>query len=133
MSTKSTLWNNDDFHLYSEEFDDANVYLDINVPYFAELTLKIPLAAWKEMRKHTIEPNESYLDLSDDELRQEAIRCVKAHRRALDEIRAEGGNNLELRLMRGFLPYGSLESTEDEMVEHFMRFYRPALAAQEQA
>jgi len=133
MSTKSTMWYGSDFHLYREGFDDAHVYLDIRVPYFEQLTLKIPLEAWKEMRKHTIEPNETYLELSNEELRQEATRRVKEHRRSLDETRAKGGHNLGPRLMGGFLVYGDPEASEAEMVEHFVRFYRPSLAEQEQA
>ena len=133
MSTKSTFWHNDDFHLYREGFDDANIYLDIQVPYFEQLTLKIPLEAWKEMRKYTLEPNERYLDLSDEELRQEAELRVREHRQSLDETRAKGGNNLGLRLMGGFLVYGDPEAAEAEMIDHFIRFYRPSLAKQEQA
>ena len=54
MSTKATLWLSDDFHLYREVLDDQNVYLEIRGSEFIEqLVMKIPIAAWNEMRQHT--------------------------------------------------------------------------------
>lgn len=127
MSTKMTLWHNDDFHLYAEGLDDENVYLDIRTPYTEQFVLKIPLSAWKEMRRHTIEPAERYSDMSDDELLMEAERAVDEHRARLHEIRQQGGRNIELRLMLGSFIFGPPESTPEEMIKSFLSVYRPAL------
>ncbi|HZP26637.1 MAG TPA: hypothetical protein VFB90_06275 [Dehalococcoidia bacterium] len=54
MSTKATLWLSDDFHLYREVLDDQNVYLEVRGSEFIEqIVMKIPIAAWNEMRQHT--------------------------------------------------------------------------------
>ena len=124
MSTKSTLWHNEVFHLYREGLDDENVYLEISSPHFEELVLKIPLDAWKEMRKHTIEPAERYLDLTDEQLLQEAERAVDKHRAWLDEHRES-----PIAGLAGFLLFGSPESTREEMIRGFLESYRPELAA----
>ena len=126
MSTRSTLWYSDDLHLYTDGFDRENVYLEVDVgsPYLENLIVKIPLVAWKEMRKHTIQPSERYLDLTDDELHEEAERAVDEHRAWLDE-RKDAGSFLR---SAGLLLFGSPESTRDEMIGRFVHHYRPGLA-----
>ena len=123
MSTRSTLWYSDDFHLYREGFDEGSVYLEIRSQYFEELILKIPLAAWKEMRKQTIQPAESYLDLTDDELRAEAERQVEEHRAHLASLPESPLNSLS-----GILLFGSRETSKDEMTVRFLEHYRPRMA-----
>ena len=120
MSTRNTLWYSDDFHLYREGFDEDNVYLEIRSQYFEGLILKIPLAAWKQMRKETIEPAESYLDLTDEELRAEAERRVAEHREHLTSL-----ENSPLRSLSGSLLFGLPESSPADMVESFLAHYRP--------
>ncbi len=56
MSTKRTFLLNDDFHFYSEAFDDENVYLEVRTAYLEQFVLRIPLDVWNEMRKHTLQP-----------------------------------------------------------------------------
>ncbi len=113
MSTRITLWHNEDFHLYEEGFDNENVYLEIKTaPFIEQLVVKIPLPVWKEMRKHTIEPCESYLDLSDEELTQEAARSVDEHRAWLDAHRSSPVSGLS-----GVLLFGPPESSREKMVE----------------
>src|SRR5690349_2828875 len=97
MSTKSTLWYDGEYHLYQEGFDHEHVYLDIQSSHFAELTLKLPLPVWKELRKHTIQPDEEYLDLSDEQLRAEAVTAVDKHRKWLEE-----NNDSRLASLFGF-------------------------------
>ena len=128
MSTRSTLWYSDEFHLYKEAGDNSHVYLEVRSPHFEELVLRIPLAAWKEMRQHTIQPSERYLDLSADELRKEAEREVDAHRERLDSIRKEDGPGQALLMSSGILQYGPPDSSREEMVESFLRHYRQNLS-----
>jgi hypothetical protein len=123
MSTKRTLWHNDDLHLYAEGFDNENVYLEIRTAYTEQFVIRIPLTAWKEMRRYTIEPAERYLDMSDDELTVEAQRQVQEHRARLGEFKSAA-----MRSLAGFLVFGAPDSTPDEMVTQFLRHYRPALA-----
>jgi hypothetical protein len=123
MSTRLTLWYSDEYHLYQEGFDDKNVCLEIRSPLFESLILKIPLTAWKEMRQQTIQPNERYLDFTEEELLAEAEREVDAHRAQLDEIREEGGKHTGLRMMLGSFVFGSPDASRDEMIQHFVACY----------
>ena len=131
MSTRSTLWLNDDFHLYLEAGDVHKVYLAISTgsAYLEEeLILKIPIAAWKQMRQHTIDSVEGFLDMSDSEFRAEAERRVDAHRADLAEIRDSVGHNKEIRMIAGLLVYGPPETSREEMLRRFVEYYRPATA-----
>jgi hypothetical protein len=118
-----TLWHSDEFHLYRDGFDTDNVYLQIQSPHFEELVLKIPLTAWKGMRQQTIQPNEQYLDFTEEKLRAEAEREVDAHRAGLDEIRREGGKHAGLRMMLGSFVFGSPDASREEMIQHFVDCY----------
>jgi hypothetical protein len=124
MSTRRTLWYGDKYHLYQDGFYDENVYLDIKDSRFDSLILKIPLTVWKEMRQHTIQPNERYLDFSETELRVEAEREVDEHRAHLEEVRAKGGKHAGLRMMFGSFVFGSPDTPREEMIEHFIECYR---------
>lgn len=130
MSTKQTLWYSDEFHLYSEGLDDENIYLEVNSPAFEKLVLKIPLMAWKEMRKQTIQPAEQYLNMSDDELIEEALRKVDDHRAELAKIQETGPEHAGLSIMFGSFVFGPPESSRDEMIVRFLQTHRPALAPQ---
>ena len=123
MSTRSTLWHNDDFHLYREGFDEDNVYLEIRSPYLEELIVKIPLAAWKEMRKQSIQPAESYLDLTEAELRAEAERQVDEHRARLASLPES-----PIRKLSGILLFGPPEAGREEMIQSFLEHYRPGIS-----
>ncbi len=61
MSTKATLYLDDDFHLYRDALDDENVYLELESTskYVESLVLTIPIQVWNEMRKHTFEMPDS--------------------------------------------------------------------------
>ena len=123
MSTRSTLWYSDEYHLYQEGLDDNNVYLEVRSPQFESLILRIHLTSLKEMRQHTIQPNERYLDFSADELRAEGEREVDEHRARLDEIRADGRKNTGLRMMFGSFAFGSPDSSREEMIQNFIETY----------
>ena len=55
MSTKSTLLSFDSVHLYTEAFDDKNVYLEMdNIKFNAsnnQITLEIPIEIWEVIRQ----------------------------------------------------------------------------------
>jgi hypothetical protein len=130
MSTKRTLYFDDVFHLYADGFDSDNVYLEVQLAGgpIGELVVKIPLIAWKEMRQHTIQPEERYLDLSDAELIVEAERAVDEHREWL-----AAAPNSPLKSMAGLFLFGPPELSRAEMIERFIGNYRPALAEARQA
>ena len=119
MSTRSTLWHSDDLHLYREGMDDENVYLEMRSRFFEELVIKIPLTAWKEMRKQTIQPAERYLDLTNEELLREAASEVDRHRLWLEERK-----DSRFASGAGILVYGPPDSSRQEMIEHYFSFYR---------
>jgi hypothetical protein len=125
MSTKSTLYLNENLHFYREAFDREHVYLALGKASGAidQLVIKIPLVAWKEMRKQTMQPEERYLDLEDDELIAEAEREVGEHR---DRLSKEP--NSPFKGMFGLLLFGPAESSREEMIERFIENYRPTLA-----
>jgi hypothetical protein len=131
MSTKSTLWHNDVFHLYSEGFDIENVYLEIAGDAVGQLVVKIPLAAWKEMRQQTIQPAEQYLDLSDEELLLEASRQVDEHRARLEELRQTDPQHSPLRGLLGSFLFGLPNSSREEMIANFLNHYRPGINVRE--
>ena len=123
VSARRTLWYSDEFHLFKDGFDDENIYLEVRDARFRELILRIPLIAWKEMRKHTIEPEERYLDLSDSEMREEAEHRVDEHRAAL----ASEPDSRFKGLFGSFL-FGPSESSREEMIEHFLSCYGRSLS-----
>ena len=123
MSTRLTLWYNDDFHLYQEGFDEQNVYLEVKTSHLEEFVLRIPLAAWKEMRKQTIEPAERYSDLTDEEMLAEAERAVDEHRKRL-----EGLPDTKVKSFVGGLVFGKPGSTRSEMIKSFLHFHRRQMA-----
>jgi hypothetical protein len=125
MSTKSTLWYSEQLHLYQDAFDVENVYLDIETqsPYLEQVTIKIPLSSWKEMRKQTIQPAERYSDLSNEEMLAEAARAVDEQR-----ARLEAAPDGPFKQLAGAFLFDSPESERAEMIDHFLRVYRPELA-----
>jgi hypothetical protein len=58
MSTKATIYLDNDFHLYKEGWDDDNVYLELesSSQFVEKLAVKIPVAVWNEMRKRSVPP-----------------------------------------------------------------------------
>ena len=122
MSTKSSLYFDDNFHLYKDGFDRDHVYLAFrrSVGPVEELIIKIPLVVWKEMRKQTIQPEERYLALTDAELRAEAERAVDDHR-----TRLASEPDSPIKGMLGILLFGPPESSREEMIERFIANYRP--------
>ena len=77
MSTKSGIWNDDDWYLYEEMMDDGwHVYLEFPRAALQDLeTLRIPVAVWAKVRQHT-SGMEQYLSQPRDALRAEAEKWV---------------------------------------------------------
>ena len=122
MSTKSTLFYNDDFHLYSEALDYENVYLDVrNNSAFVEgeFVIRIPLRVWREMRSHTLEEAERHLDMSAEEVRAEAEVRVDEHRAWLEEHKDSSWATFV-----GSLMYGPHDSTREAMIERYIASWR---------
>jgi hypothetical protein len=82
MSTKSTLAYADDFHFYTELFDERHVYLELRgVDFVAardRVTVPIPLAIWEVIRTLGGVEDLSLVETSDDELRALAEADVDA-------------------------------------------------------
>ncbi len=99
MSTKSTLTYGENFHLYTEGFDEGGgVWLHIEQPHnlgaagpsgiVAETTLRIPLAVWEHIRRHR-PADYSLADLDDDSLRARAESQARENRASYLEQRAK--------------------------------------------
>ena len=60
MSTKSTITDGDNFHFYTEFFDDKHVFLELSAAEFIAtpgvITVSIPLSVWESIRKHQANP-----------------------------------------------------------------------------
>ena len=118
MSTRQTLWFSDEYHLFIDGFDNENVYLEIKDSNFQELVLKIPLVAWKQMRKHTIQPDERYLELTDEELRTEAKRALDEH---IADLAKEPDS--PWKGFFGSFVFGPPDTDREDMIENFLRHY----------
>jgi hypothetical protein len=126
VSTKSSLYFDENFHLYAEALDLEYIYLALRSAQgpVDDLVIKIPLPVWKQMRQHTLQPEETYLDLTDDELLAEAERKVDEHREWL-----AAHSNSAFARAAGILTYGPPELSREEMVERFIDSYRTSLAS----
>lgn len=126
MSTKSTIAYGDDFHLYKECFDDANIYLELtNNPEFEvtqeHVIVAIPLEIWEVVRQR------SFIDLSlinktDDEIRQMVEADIKERMDTIKEAEAKGQNPGILRAC-GLLVYGSADEPIQVQVEKGVEYY----------
>jgi hypothetical protein len=99
VSTKSSIAWGDDFHLYSEAFDeDGGRYLELRgVEFHASptgVTVRIPAAIWEVIR-HLGGADLSLVDLTDEQIREragrQADRAVASYAEAL---RSERGGAL---------------------------------------
>lgn len=88
MSTKSTISHGEDFHFYSDCFDDDHVYLEITQREYAPKkywgddpgtkTLKIPIAVWEVIREAFI-PDFRLAYMTDDDLLALVQRRMRLH------------------------------------------------------
>jgi len=82
MSTKSTLAHADDFHFYTELFDERHVYLELRgVDFVAgrdRVTVPIPLSIWEVIRTLGGVEDLSLVQASDERLRVLAETDVDA-------------------------------------------------------
>lgn len=118
MSTKCSLYWNDSFHLYTEAFDRDNVYLEVYTHgdrFNNATTVVIPLSVWKDMRTHSVQPEERYMEFTDEEMLAEAERCVDEHRTWLVEHK-----DTPLGKFAGVFTYGPPETSREEMISNWL-------------
>ena len=122
MSTKSTLYHNEEYHLYTEGFDHTNVYLDWKPgnSYYSEGRegITIPLSVWAAMRTHTVEPEETYLSYTTEEMLVEGAIHVAAHR---EWLRQHEGSTLAQ--FAGVVVFGPPESDDATMLHRWMLYF----------
>lgn len=107
MSTKSTIAHGHQFHLYSETFDDDNVYLEVN-----DETVTIPIAAWEVIRQYgAFHPR--YRDMSDAEIAASVEREVDQR---IAEYQAAPENKRKLLRMLGGAWYGGADTPRQEQI-----------------
>lgn len=116
MSTKHTIKYSEDFHFYTECFDDENVYLhvhDKNLIGINEsgVTLTIPMHIWEGI-KNSYHANTEYAPLSDEEIKQKVEKEVD------DRIKEfENSNNSPLINLLGSFTYGLAEDPREQQIE----------------
>jgi len=93
MSTKSTITYGKEFHLYTDCFDEAHVWLSLDQPVEFEanphaVTVRLPLALWEYLRTFTTAETD-LADKTDAELRALAAERLAATARQYREDRAK--------------------------------------------
>jgi hypothetical protein len=97
VSTKSTIAYGEKFHFYSEALEDDEArYLELQGTEFRanqnSVMVKIPAAIWEVIR-HLGAPDLSFVDLTDDEIRERAE--AKADRDIASYSEAAGSAGME--------------------------------------
>jgi hypothetical protein len=62
MSTKKSIYLDDDFHLYTDALDNEHVYLALEKASgaVAEMVIKIPMTTWKNMQERMPEKSPTH-------------------------------------------------------------------------
>lgn len=117
MSTSNTIVRGPNFHLYTDSFDEDNVYLELDKVEFSveygEVTLTIPHAIWEVLRQHSGVSLEG-IDETDEELLLKATQKVD-ERLALYET-TEGRMKKMLVGACGLWVYGSIDAPRSEQI-----------------
>ena len=112
MSTKSTITHGPTFHLYSEAFDNSNVYLELNEADFEasrdQVTLTIPAYIWEHIRQF------AGVDLTWAGKTNEEIRLHVE--KAVEERISRYQQNERSGLFGGFI-YGGADETREQQIE----------------
>ncbi|MDR3483171.1 MAG: hypothetical protein P4L91_20940 [Burkholderiaceae bacterium] len=123
MSTKSSLAHGPHFHLYSETFDDAHVYLALEGVQFKaserDVEVAIPLAIWEAIRRHT-PVDLSFVDKTDEDIRRLVESETEERTRVFAE--AEEDKRKVLRLF-GASIYGQPDEPREIQFANGLAYY----------
>ena len=125
MSTKCTLSYGPNFHLYSECFDDQNIYLEIEKTEFEanqdSIMITIQLEIWENIRTHT-NARFDLITKTDEEIKTEVEAEVK-HRIANYKEAEEKQQNTAFIELIGFLVCGSAKESYEEQVKRGIEYH----------
>ena len=132
MSTKSSLAHGEDFHFYTEAFDDEHVYLELNKAEFEatqdHVMVRIPLEVWITIQQ--VKPprldvagtsNQELLELVQAEVDERIARY-----RAATNDRGRGFASL----IGGWV-YGQADQPRDEQIEQGLKYHLEVRQRQE--
>lgn len=124
MSTKSTLVYGGTFHLYTECFDDNNVWLELQKPEFEvtqdHLVVGIPNHIWEHVRQRT-NYDVSMADKTDEELEVMVRKLVDDRIKFVTEAEEKSGEKSSVLRIMGAMVIGLYEEPIAEQLEHGMR------------
>jgi hypothetical protein len=130
MSTKSTMASGPKFHLYSDVFDHAGVYLEmVGVKFESSnnwVKVEIPVLIWEVIRQYAA-VDLSMVDKTDAEIRQMVESEVEQRIKRYAE--AEESQKTLLRLA-GSLVYGAVDASREKQIAHGWDYYTELRARQ---
>jgi len=124
MSTKYSITNGDNYHLYREVGIPDPVYLQINKTHFEatpeHITVAIPLYIWESIRQFQVADFE-WVDKSDADIEQHAQQVIK--QRLHDHQHAESRTRI-VAACTGLMIYGDIEKPEEVQVATTIAYYK---------
>ena len=130
MSTKSSIAHGSNFHLYSEIFDDAHVYLELEGVKFeaSECGVKvaIPLPVWEAIRRHT-PVDLTFADKTDEDIQ----RLVESESEERSRKFTEADERKKKVLMlSGVCIYGQPDELRELQIANGLNYYTQLRARQ---
>ena len=129
MSTKSTVAHGPAFHLYSEVFDEDNVYLEIEGTHFEasynRVMIPIPIHVWQIIRRCP-GTQLNYAKKTDEELRFQAEQDVDDRlKRYQESLQQDSSRAKALAFLGGGFVYGDINQPREQQIEtgiqHFIK------------
>ncbi len=124
MSTKSTIAYGQDFHFYTEVFDDDHAYLELKNGQFEasdrHVMVAIPVTIWETIRQHSM-VDFSYADQTDEELRRHVEQEVQTR---IEEFAHADERKQPIINLRGSLVYGPADAPKEAQIANGLDYFR---------
>jgi hypothetical protein len=121
MSTKNTLSYGDDFHLYTEAFDNEHIYLNLNNVEFEatqnSVCITIPVAIWEVIRQQ-VGVDLSWVDKSDQFIEEYVKKFVN------ERIEHYKENNNSIMKLAGCIAFGIADEPEESQIQQGITYYQ---------
>lgn len=117
MSTKSTIADGNNFHLYHEALHEDYVYLELEgvqfEAFYSRVMVPIPIHIWEHIR-HFPGIELEWADKTDDQIREHVEQEVDDRLRRFNEVSPERKGFISLL---GSLVYGSADQPRESQIE----------------